>query len=97
MLFLATEIFKLKDGVSTRLTENIFQFVNKHYDQRNNSILLKKRNRTVLNGTESPSFLVLKIWELILQSLEAESVLISKLKLKHRLPANAHAGSAKNI
>ena len=83
--------------MSTRLTENIFQFVNKPYHQRSNSILLRKRNRKVLNGTESTSFLVRKIWEIILQSLEAESVLISKLKLKHRLPANAHAGSAKNI
>ena len=46
--FLATEIFKAKSELSTtRLTEDIFQFINKSYDLRNNRILLGKRNRTV--------------------------------------------------
>ena len=44
---LATEIFKVKNGVSTGLTEDIFHFVNKPYDLRNNRILFRKRNRTV--------------------------------------------------
>ena len=30
--FLATEFFKVKNGVSTGLTEDIFYFVNKPYD-----------------------------------------------------------------
>ena len=45
--FLATEIFKAKNELSTRLTEDIFQFINKSYDLRNNTILLGKGNRTV--------------------------------------------------
>ena len=44
---LATEIFKVKNGVSTGLTEDFFHFVNKPYDLRNNGILFRKRNRTV--------------------------------------------------
>ena len=40
--FLATEIFKVKNGVSTGLADDIFQFVDKPYDLRNNNILLKK-------------------------------------------------------
>ena len=34
--FLAIEIFKVKNGVTTRLTKGIVQFVNKPYDLRNN-------------------------------------------------------------
>ena len=40
--FLATEIFKEKNGVSTGLTEDIFHFVNKPYNLRNNRILLRE-------------------------------------------------------
>ena len=59
--------------VSTGLTEDIFQFVNKPYDLRNNSILLKKRSRTVFNGTGSLSFLATKIWKLIPKSFKGET------------------------
>ena len=45
--FLGTEIFKAKSELSRRLTEDIFQFINKSYDLRNNRTLLGKRNRTV--------------------------------------------------
>ena len=51
--FLATEIFQVKNGVSTGLTEDTFQFVNKPYDLRYNNIPLIKRNWTVFCGTES--------------------------------------------
>ena len=33
---LATEIFNVKNGVSTGLTEDLFHFVNKAYDLQNN-------------------------------------------------------------
>ena len=67
--------------VSTGLTEDIFQFVNKPYDLRNNSILLKKRSRTVFNGTGSLSFLATKIWKLIPKSFKGETE-ISQFKTK---------------
>ena len=35
----ATEIFKVKNGVSTGLTDDIFHFVNKPYDLQNNNII----------------------------------------------------------
>ena len=78
---LATEIFKVKNGVSTGLTEDIFHFVNKPYDLRNNRILFRKRNRTVFYGTESLSSLAPRIWELIPQSLKDETEL-SQFKTK---------------
>ena len=78
---LTTEIFKVKNGVSTGLTEDNFHFVNKPYDLRNNRILFRKRNRTVFYGTESLSSLAPRIWELIPQSLKDEPEL-SQFKTK---------------
>ena len=79
--FLGTEIFKVKNGVSTELTEDIFHFVNKPYDLRNNRILLRKRNRTDFYGTECLSSLAPRIWELVPQSLKNETEL-SQFKIK---------------
>ena len=78
---LATEIFKVKNGVSTGLTEDIFHFVNKPCNLRNSRILFRKRNKTVFYGTESLSSLAPRIWELIPQSLKDETEL-SQLKTK---------------
>ena len=77
----ATEIFKVKNGVSAELIEDIFHFVNKPYDLRNNRIRCRKRNRTVFYGTESLSSLSPRIWELIPQSLKEETEL-SQFKTK---------------
>ena len=78
---LATEIFKVKNGVSAGLTEDIFHFFSKPYDLRNNRILFRKRNRTAFYSTESLSSLAPRIWELIPQSLKDESEL-SQFKTK---------------
>ena len=90
---LATEIFKVKNGVSTGLTEDIFHFVNKPYDLRNNRILFRKRNRTAFYSTESLSSLAPRIRRLKTKV----NYLNSKLKLKHGLPVKAHADCVKNI
>ena len=45
--------------------KDIFHFVQKPYNLRNDSILLKQKNRTMCFGTESISFLVPKIWEIV--------------------------------
>ena len=73
--FLTTEIFKMKNELSTGLTEEILQFANKPYDLRNNRILLRKRKRTVFYRTGSLSSLAPRIWELIPQSLKDETEL----------------------
>ena len=78
---LATEIFKVKNGVSTGVTEDILHFVNKPDDLRNNRILIRKRNRTVFYGTESLSSLAPRIWELLPQSLKGKTEL-SQFKTK---------------
>ena len=58
--FLATEIFKVKHGVSTGLTEDFFQFVNKPLFVYN-GIRFRKRCKTVIYGTDSLSSLAQRI------------------------------------
>ena len=95
---LATEIFKVKNGVSTGLTEDIFHFVNKPYDLRNNRILFRKRNRTVFYGTESLSSLAQRIWELIPQSRKDETELSQfKTKIKTWTASQCPCRLCKNI
>ena len=60
---LGTEIFNVKNGVSTGLTKDVFHFVNKAYDLRNNRMLVRKRNMTVFYRTESLSSLAPIIWD----------------------------------
>ena len=67
--------------MSTGLTEDIFHFVNKTYDLRNNRILFRKRNRTVYYGTESLSSLAPRVWELPPQSLK-DGAELSQFKTK---------------
>ena len=54
---LATEICKAKNDLGPEIMKFIFHFVQKPYNLRNDSILQRRRNRTVYFGTESISFL----------------------------------------
>ena len=61
---LEIEIFKVKNVASTGLTENIFEFDDKSYDLRNNSILLRKKTYSNFLRNGSLSSLALEIWKL---------------------------------
>ena len=62
---LATEIYKVKIDLGPKIMADIFHFVEKPYNLRNNSIIQRQANRTVYFGTESISSLAPKLWELI--------------------------------
>ena len=62
---LATEIYKVKNDLGPKIMADIFHFVEKPYNLRNNSIIQRQANRTVCFGTESISSLAPKLWELI--------------------------------
>ena len=80
---LATEIFKVRNGISTELMEDVFQFVNKPYELRNNNVPQRKKDKTVHYGSESLSSLAPKIWEQIPKSLREEtSFMCFKNKIK---------------
>ena len=62
---------------------DIFHFVEKPYNPRNNSIMQRQENRIVYFGTESVSPLAPKLWELIPSEIKsAKSLNIFKAKTK---------------
>ena len=77
-LFCNSVNYLTEKSKTRKKTEDIFQFVNKPYDLRNNRVLLRKRNRTVFVWNRKS--LASRTWELIPQSLKDETELNSKLK-----------------
>ena len=61
LLILATEIYKVKNDLGLKIMADIFHFVEKPYNLRNNSIIQRQANRTVYFGTESISSVAPKI------------------------------------
>ena len=62
---------------------DIFHFVEKPHNLRNNSIMQRQANHTVYFGTESISSLAPKLWELIpSKTKSAKSLNIFKAKIK---------------
>ena len=62
---------------------DIFHFVEKPYNLRNNSIIQRQANRTVYFGTESISSLAPRLWELIPREIKnGISLNIFKEKIK---------------
>ena len=55
------EFLGVKNEVSAGLAEDIFQLINKHNDLQNNSILLRKRKRTVFLQNRKPFYFSSKI------------------------------------
>ena len=85
--FQLMEIFKVNNCVSTGVTEGIFQFVDKLYDLRKNSILLRKEKRTAFYETGRLYSLAPKIWELIPESVKHETEISQfKNKIKNQCP-----------
>ena len=81
--FLATEIYKVRNDLRPKIMKDIFQFIDKPYNLRNNSIIQRQQNRTVYFGTESLTSLAPKIWELVPNEIKnAKSLEIFKEKIK---------------
>ena len=62
---LATEIFKTKNELNSKIMEEIFTFKNVDHNLRNNTSLKIGNLKTVYYGTESLSNLAAKIWSLL--------------------------------
>ena len=80
---LATEIYKVKNDLGSKVMADIFHFVEKPCNLRNNSIIQWQANRTVYFGTESIASLAPKLWEAILSEIKrAKSLNVFKEKIK---------------
>ena len=71
---LSTEIYNVKNDLWPKIMEDIFHFVEKPNNLRNNSIIQRQSKRTVDFGTESIASLAPKLWELIPSKIKSGNV-----------------------
>ena len=85
---LATEMFKVINGMAPEIISNIFQINTSVYNLRNSDF--KTENvRTVHYGTESLSFLGPKIWKILPSEIKTSTSLqVFKNKIKQWVPEN---------
>ena len=62
---LTEEICKVKNDLGPKTMADLFHFVGKPYNVRNNSIIQRQANWTVYFGTENIYPLAPKLWELV--------------------------------
>ena len=79
---LATELYKVRNGLAPEIMNNVFQMNPSMYNLRN-SEFKTENEKTVHYGTESLSFLDPKIWKLIPLEIKSSTTLqIFKNKIK---------------
>ena len=75
-----TEIYKVKNDLGPKIMADIFHFVEKRYNLRNNSITQRQANRTVYFGTESISSLAPKLIPSEIKSARLLNIFKDKIK-----------------
>ena len=81
---LAIEIYKARNDLGPDIMKDIFHFVQKPYNLRNDSTLKRRKNGTVYFGTESISSLAPKIWEIVpceIKNAKSRDIFFLKKKL----------------
>ena len=72
---LATEMYKVIQGMTPPLFNDIFKLKDTSYNLRNNTIFETQNVRSVYNGTETVSFLGPKIWNILPTEIQTSSTL----------------------
>ena len=86
---LVTEIFKVKDGLSPELMNDVFEFIEKPYSLRTTSHFRSRKICTTKYGKETPSYLGPKLWNLVPNEYKTiESLGDFKAKIKTLVPGN---------
>ena len=87
---LATELFKVKNGLSPSFMNEIFVENSQHYYDLRKKTEFKRNNvKTVYNGTETLTFLGPRIWEIVPDYIKkSNSFEEFKLKIKLWNPEN---------
>ena len=87
---LATELFKVKNGLSPPFMNEIFVENGQHYyDLRKNTEFKRNNVKTVYNGTEDLTFLGSRIWEIVPDYIKKSSSFKEfKVKIKLWNPEN---------
>ena len=78
-----TEILKIKNGLLPELMNDFFEFIEKPYSLRTTSHFRSRKIRTTKYGTETPSYLGPKLWNLVPNEYKTiESLEDFKAKIK---------------
>ena len=84
-----TEIYKVLQGISPPLLNEVFVPRQRSYDLRGDNFLERRRVKSVRYGTESISFLAPKIWEILPNEIKDSATLqIFKTKIKTWVPVD---------
>ena len=86
---LVTEIFKIKNGLSPELMNDVFEFIEKPYSLRTTSYFRSRKIRTTKYGIETSSYLGRKLWNLVPNEYKTiESLADFKAQIKVWVPEN---------
>ena len=86
---LVTEIFKVENGLSPELMNDVFDFIEKPYSLRTTSPFRSRKIRTTKYGIKIPSYLGHKLWSLVPNEYKTvESLADFKSKIKTWVPEN---------
>ena len=86
---LVTEIFKVKNGLSPELVNDVFEFIEKPYSLRTTLHFRSRKIRTTKYGKETPSYLGHKLWNLVPNEHKTiEPLADFKAKIKTWVPEN---------
>ena len=75
---LVTEIFKVKNGLSSELMNDFFKFIKKPYSLQTTSHFRSRKIHTTKYGIETPSYLGHKLWNLVPNVLNHLQILRQK-------------------
>ena len=96
--YLATELFKVKNGLSPEIMNKIFVFPEKWYNLRSGNHLARKNIRTTQYGIESVSNLGAKLWNLLSGEIKSSSFLtVFKNKINNGLLKYVDASFVRHI
>ena len=84
---MAIEIYKMMQGISPPLLNEMFVPRQSNYELRGNNFLERRRVKSVRYGTESILSLAPKIWEILPNEIkDSETLQIFKAKIKKWVP-----------
>ena len=93
---LAIETFKVLHRLSLPLLNEVFVERNCNYNLQGSNFLNRRRVNSIKYGTESVSFLVSKIWDILPKEIKnSETLNAFKLKIKNWVPQECPCGLCK--
>ena len=98
LLKLVTEFFKVKNGLTPELMNDVFEFIENPYSLPTTLHFRSRKIRTAKYGIETPSYLGPKLWNVVSNEYKTiESLADFQAKIKTWVPENCLADYAKHI